>query len=122
VDAEGVPVTDMTWVLVHEVAQGGWGERGVQTAGEAALPIVEICTPVGWVGMARKRKMIEDVSRGAAEGAGVEGVHYVVIHEIADGGWGYRGTQVTRAFYSTRAAPDLPDPLASPVDGEASRR
>ena len=106
VEAEGVPVTSMTWVLIHEIAPGGWGARGLQTDGDA-LPIVEIHTPVGWVGQVRKQRMIEAVARAISEAASVAGVHYVLVNEIADGGWGYQGRQIARAQYESRRAVDI---------------
>lgn len=106
VEAEGVRVDDMTWVLIHEVARDGWGERGEPLAYGRARPIVEIATPVGWTTMARKRDMIERVARAAAEAAGTNGVHYVIVHEIPDGGWGWEGRQLPRSEYERFAAPD----------------
>jgi 4-oxalocrotonate tautomerase len=108
VEAEGVPVTDLTWVLIHEIAEGGWGARGQPLDDARARPIVEISTPVGWVTIARKHKMVTDVARAVAMAAGVDGVAYVIVHEIPDGGWGWEGRSVPRDQYQPRAAPDLP--------------
>ena len=116
VEAEGVPVDDMTWVLIHEIARDGWGERGKPLAVGKSRPIVELATPVGWTTMARKREMIQRVAAAAAEAAGTNGVHYVVIHDVPDGGWGWEGRQVPRSVYQRLAAPDLA-PTAAP-DGE----
>ena len=107
VQAEGVPVGDMTWVLIHEIARDGWGERGAPLEVGRSRPIVEIATPVGWTTMARKREMIERVARAAAEAAGSDGVHYVVIHEVPDGGWGWEGRQIPQSEYQRLAAPDV---------------
>ncbi|HEX8111484.1 MAG TPA: tautomerase family protein [Kofleriaceae bacterium] len=106
-EAEGVPVDEMTWVLIHEIARDGWGERGKPLAAGTSRPIVEIATPVGWTTMARKHEMIQRVATAAAEAAGTDGVHYVIVHEVPDGGWGWEGRQVPRSEYQQFAAPDI---------------
>jgi len=118
VSAEGVPVGDMTWVLIHEVARDGWGERGEPLPAGKSRPIVEIATPVGWTTMARKRAMVERVAAAAAEAAGTNGVHYVIVHEVPDGGWGWEGRQVPQAEYQRFAAPDVAP--ATPPERELS--
>lgn len=105
-EAEGVAVDEMTWVLIHELPAENWGERGAPLAYGRSRPIVEIATPVGWTTMARKRELVERVARAAAEAAGTNGVHYVIVNEIADGGWGWQGRQVPRSEYQPYAAPD----------------
>jgi 4-oxalocrotonate tautomerase len=99
VEAEGVPVTDKTWVLIHEIANGGWGEKGQVIEGGRPLPLIDIHTAVGWLTMARKARLIEDVARVVTTSAGVPAVAYVLVHEVADGGWGWKGRQLTRAVY-----------------------
>jgi 4-oxalocrotonate tautomerase len=108
VEAEGVPVTEMTWVLIHELDRDNWGERGAPLVDGKSRPIIEIATPIGWTTKARKHELVQRVARAAAEAAGTNGVHYVIVHEIPDGGWGWEGTAVPRAEYERFAAPDLP--------------
>ncbi len=108
VEAEGVPVTEMTWVLIHEIDRDSWGERGAQLVHGKSRPIVEIATPVGWTTPARKRDLVQRVARAAAEAAGTNGVHYVIVHEVADNGWGWEGRAIPRSEYERFAAPDVP--------------
>ena len=105
--AEGVAVADRTWVLIHEVPRENWGERGAPLGVGKSRPIIEISTPIGWVTLARKRAMVQRVAYAAAKAAGTNGVHYVIIQEVPDGGWGDQGTAITRDTYQLYAAPDL---------------
>src|SRR4051812_43998228 len=61
------------------------GDTLDQLALRAYPEVGATATPVGWTTMARKRAMVERVAGAAAEAAGTNGVHYVIVHEVPDG-------------------------------------
>jgi phenylpyruvate tautomerase PptA (4-oxalocrotonate tautomerase family) len=81
------------------------------------MPVIHIFTPEGFVSPARKRRMIENVTRAAVEAEGLPTTDrtYVLVHEVADGGWGWRGAPITFADFE----PFLP---ADPATGDESDR
>ena len=75
------------------------------------MPIVHIYTPEGWVSPARKKLMIEKVTRAVVEAEGVPQVKdmtYVVIHDVPDGGWSFQGKTWTKEEFATHIPPDPP--------------
>jgi phenylpyruvate tautomerase PptA (4-oxalocrotonate tautomerase family) len=77
------------------------------------MPVAHIFTADGWLKPARKKLMIEKVTDAIVEAEGLPGVRdltYVLIHDVADGGWGFAGTQRLRAQYQALAP-------RAPVDG-----
>jgi 4-oxalocrotonate tautomerase family enzyme len=75
------------------------------------MPVAHIYTAEGWLTPARKKLMIEKVTDALAEAEGLPAVKeltYVLIHEVQDGGWGYKGRQQRRADYESLAPADLP--------------
>jgi 4-oxalocrotonate tautomerase family enzyme len=58
------------------------------------MPVVHIYVPQGWVSEKRKKMMIEKVTDAVVEAEGVPKTRemtYVLVHDVADGGWGYQG-------------------------------
>lgn len=75
------------------------------------MPVVHIYTAEGWLSPARKRLMIEKVTDAvvAAEGLpGVRDLTYVLVHDVQDGGWGFRGRQHDRASFADKIPEDPP--------------
>ena len=52
--------------------------------------------------------MIEDVTKAAVEAEGLPTTDrtYVLVHEVADGGWGWQGALITRADFDRLLPPD----------------
>lgn len=81
------------------------------------MPVAHIYTAEGWLSPERKKLMIEKVTDAIVEAEGLPAVReltYVLVSEVPDGGWGFKGRQQRRADYQVHA----PKPLA----GEAARR
>ena len=74
------------------------------------MPVIHIFTPEGFVSPARKRLMIEKVTRAAVEAEGLPTTDrtYVLVHDVADGGWGWQGQPITKRDFD-RYLPDDPD-------------
>lgn len=73
------------------------------------MPVVHIYTPEGWVSPARKKLMIEKVTAAVVEAEGVPAVRemtYVLVHEVADGGWGFQGRAIRRSDFAGHVPPD----------------
>ena len=76
------------------------------------MPVVHIYTAEGWLSPARKKLMIEKVTNAVVESEGFPAARdmtYVLVHDVTDGGWGYKGQQHRRDDYSVMAPSD-PDP------------
>lgn len=73
------------------------------------VPVVHIYTPEGFLSPAREKLMVERVTAAAvgAEGLPTRDLTYVLVHEVADGGWGWQGRVIAREQFS----PLLPDDL-----------
>jgi phenylpyruvate tautomerase PptA (4-oxalocrotonate tautomerase family) len=84
------------------------------------VPVIHIFTPEGFVSPARKKAMIENVTRAAVEAEGLPTTDrtYVLVHEVADGGWGWQGAPITKADFEQYLPPD-PAPAADPTDEAA---
>lgn len=65
------------------------------------MPVIHIFTPEGFVSPARKRLMIEKVTKAAVEAEGLPTTDrtYVLVHDVADGGWGWQGEPITMADF-----------------------
>jgi phenylpyruvate tautomerase PptA (4-oxalocrotonate tautomerase family) len=77
------------------------------------MPDAHIFTAEGWFVPARKKLMIERTTDAIVEAENLPGVRdltYALIHDVADGGWGFAGTQRLRAQHQALAPRD-------PVDG-----
>ncbi len=77
------------------------------------MPVIHIYTPEGFVSPARKRQMIENVTKAAVEAEGLPTTDrtYVLVHEVPDGGWGWQGAPITRDEFAHLLPPD-PEPAA----------
>jgi 4-oxalocrotonate tautomerase len=74
-----------------------------------SMPVVHIYTAEGWVSPARKKLMIQKVTDAVVEAEGLPQVRdmtYVLVHDVADGGWGWQGHQLTKASFADKIAPD----------------
>jgi 4-oxalocrotonate tautomerase len=63
------------------------------------MPVVHIYVPEGWVSPKRKKLMIKKVTDAVVEAEGVpftKEMTYVLIHDVADGGWSFKGELHTR--------------------------
>ena len=83
------------------------------------MPVIHIFTPEGFVSPARKRLMIENVTKAAIEAEGLPTTDrtYVLVHDVADGGWGWQGEPITHADFD-RYLPD--DPNTASLEPHAS--
>ena len=73
------------------------------------MPVVHIYTPEGWLSPARKKLMVESVTRAVVEAEGVPQVKdmtYVIINEVPDGGWCFQGKTWSKAEFSKHIPPD----------------
>lgn len=72
------------------------------------MPVIHIFTPEGFVSPARKRLMIEKVTKAAVEAEGLPTTDrtYVLVHDVADGGWGWQGDAITRSDFERFLPPD----------------
>ena len=76
------------------------------------MPVIHVYTAEGFLSPARKKLMIESITRAAVEAEGLPTTDrtYVLIHDVPDGGWGWQGEPVTYEQF----APVLPaDPAGS---------
>lgn len=76
------------------------------------MPIVHIYTTEGWLGPKRKKLMIESVTDAVVAAEGVPRTRemtYVVIHEVADGGWGFAGRVFNKELFKDHIPPEPED-------------
>ncbi len=76
------------------------------------MPVVHIYVPEGWIGPARKKVMAEKVTDAVVEAEGVPATRemtYVLIHEVADGGWSFKGRVYDNEVLAPRRPADLPE-------------
>ena len=73
------------------------------------MPVIHVFAPEGFVSPERKRLMIEKVTAAAVEAEGLPTTDrtYVLVHDVADGGWGWQGTPITKADFE-HLLPDDP--------------
>ena len=73
------------------------------------MPVVHIYVPEGWVSPVRKRIMVEKVTDAVVEAEGVPQTRemtYVLIHDVADGGWSFQGKTYTKDVLKNHVPPD----------------
>jgi phenylpyruvate tautomerase PptA (4-oxalocrotonate tautomerase family) len=72
------------------------------------MPVIHIYTAERFLSPARKKLMIEKVTRAAVEAEGLPTTDrtYVLIHDVPDGGWGWQGEPVTYDDFADRLPPD----------------
>ncbi len=75
------------------------------------MPVIHVHTPEGFLSPARKKLMVEKVTKAAveAEGANTTDLTYVLIHEIPNYGWGWQGVSRDRSQYEPLIADDPVD-------------
>jgi 4-oxalocrotonate tautomerase family enzyme len=81
------------------------------------MPVIHIYTAEGFLSTARKKLMIEKVTRAAVEAEGLPTTDrtYVLIHEVTDGGWGWQGEAITYDQFAHRLPADPePTPVRAP--------
>lgn len=74
------------------------------------MPVVHIYTAEGWLSPERKKLMIEKVTQAVVEAEGLPEVRemtYVLVQEVADGGWGYRGKPWVKEEFAAHKPPAL---------------
>jgi 4-oxalocrotonate tautomerase family enzyme len=74
------------------------------------MPVIHIYTAEGFLSAARKKLMIEKVTRAAVEAEGLPTTNrtYVLIHDVPDGGWGWQGEPVTQQQFASLLPTDPP--------------
>ena len=74
------------------------------------MPVIHIYTAEGFLSPARKRLMIEKVTQAAVEAEGLPTTNrtYVLIHDVADGGWGWQGEPITQEDFASVLPADPP--------------
>jgi phenylpyruvate tautomerase PptA (4-oxalocrotonate tautomerase family) len=85
----------LVWVLIDEVAPGGWTCGGID-AGEHLLPcMVQVLLPAGVLDEAARQRYVQGVHQALAEarpaGDARPLASSVLLHEVADGRWGVAG-------------------------------
>jgi 4-oxalocrotonate tautomerase family enzyme len=78
------------------------------------MPVIHIYTTEGFLSPARKRLMIESVTRAAVEAEGLPTTDrtYVLIHDVPDGGWGWQGNVVAKTDFEHLLPADPPVPVS----------
>ena len=79
------------------------------------MPVVHIYTAEGWLSPARKKLMAEKVTDAVVAAEGVPAVRemtYVLIHEVPDGGWSFRGKIALHKDFADKVPADPPAALA----------
>jgi phenylpyruvate tautomerase PptA (4-oxalocrotonate tautomerase family) len=79
------------------------------------MPVIHIYTPEGFLSSARKKLMVERVTKAAvdAEGLPTTDRTYVLVHDVPDGGWGWQGNVIDQSAFRRLLPSD-------PSDGEVS--
>jgi phenylpyruvate tautomerase PptA (4-oxalocrotonate tautomerase family) len=79
------------------------------------MPVIHIYTPEGFLSPARKKLMVERVTKAAvdAEGLPTTDRTYVLVHDVPDGGWGWQGNVIDQSAFRHLLPSD-------PSDGEVS--
>jgi phenylpyruvate tautomerase PptA (4-oxalocrotonate tautomerase family) len=75
------------------------------------MPVIHVYTAEGFLSPARKKLMIENITRAAvaAEGLPTTDRTYVLIHDVPDGGWGWQGEPVTYEEFAPVLPADPPE-------------
>jgi 4-oxalocrotonate tautomerase len=61
------------------------------------MAVVHIYVPEGWISPKRKKLMIQKVTEAVVEAEGVpftKDMTYVIVQDVADGGWGFKGNLI----------------------------
>ena len=89
------------------------------------MPVIHVYTAEGFLSPARKRLMVEKVTAAAveAEGLPTRDRTYVLIHDVPDFGWGWKGEVVDRSQFESLLPPDPEDVVPpSHVCADVARR
>ena len=73
------------------------------------MPVVHVYTAEGWLSPARKKLMVEKVTDAVVEAEGIPAVRemtYVLIHEVPDGGWSFKGKLALRKDFAAHIPAD----------------
>ena len=75
------------------------------------MPVIHVYTAEGFLSPARQRLMVEKETAAAVEAEGLPTTDrtYVLVHEVADGGWGWQGEVIERSRFEALLPPD-PEP------------
>ena len=74
------------------------------------MPVVHVYTAENWLSQDRKKLMVEKITQAVVEAEGLPEVRemtYVLIHDVADGGWGYGGKVYTEGQFKNKKPPEL---------------
>jgi 4-oxalocrotonate tautomerase len=74
------------------------------------MPVVHVYTAENWLSAERKKMMIEKITDAVVESEGHEMVRdmtYVLIHDVPDGGWGFKGNVITEAQFKDKKPPNI---------------
>ena len=69
------------------------------------MPVVHVYTAENWLSAKRKKLMVERITEAVVEAEGLPEVRemtYVLIHDVADGGWGYKGKVYAEEDFKSR--------------------
>ena len=76
------------------------------------MPVVHVYTAENWLSAKRKKLMVEKITDAVVEAEGhpaVRDMTYVLVHEVADGGWGFQGKVFTEEQFKDKKPPELVD-------------
>lgn len=94
-----------TWLLLHEAAENTVAVGGKFAPGRYRIAIA---TPEGTLNLKQKEELILRATDALLKIAGIEpdavqrGRVYCLISEIPDGGWGFAGISITKAYSERR--------------------
>ena len=74
------------------------------------MPVVHVFTAENWLPPDRKKLMVEKITEAVVESEGlpeVKEMTYVLIHDVADGGWGFGGKVYREEQFKGKKPPDL---------------
>jgi phenylpyruvate tautomerase PptA (4-oxalocrotonate tautomerase family) len=73
------------------------------------MPIIHVYSTEGWLSAARKKLMIDKITDAVVDAEGTPAVREitaVLIHELPDGGWSFRGKQYLKKDFAALIPPD----------------
>ena len=74
------------------------------------MPVVHVFTGENLLSPDRKKLMVEKITQAVVESEGlpeVKEMTYVLIHDVADGGWGFGGKVYREEQFKDKKPPDL---------------
>ena len=74
------------------------------------MPVVHVYTAENWLSAKRKKLMVERITEAVVEAEGLPEVRemtFVLIHDVADGGWGYKGKVYAEEDFKSGKPPEL---------------